>query len=325
MDEAPARRQFRARGRRAAATIVGVVAALLVPAATAQAQAAPTYEIAPTSGPIGTILHVTGTGCPPTAGSDLTFTVVNGPGRSQLFESAPDGSFSFDYPVPPARAGDQNDESTYETSLFCLSSGVSVTGPSFTITGPIYSVVPASAPAGATVTVSGLGCFHDDNAATDGTFVFAAGQPPVAFDSAVDHTFSFQAVVPALPPGDYVTQVTCLSRALQSPAGPGGVQLSGTAPFTIEGATPSPVPAMIGDLLDNTLAALDLPALSPALRDALERALQAEIDRNRPRVCTALRVYELVVAFAPRRAFTAQEKAALIGESRAIRATLDCG
>ena len=73
--------------------------------------------------------------------------------------------------------------------------------------------------------------------------MFADGQPPVNFDSAADssHTFSFTVVVPDLPPGSYVTQITCLSQALQSPSGIGGVQLTGTAPFEVAAATvPSP-------------------------------------------------------------------------------------
>ena len=174
------------------------------------------------------------------------------------------------------------------------------------------------------MTVSGIGCFHDEQAPTDGTFVFADGQPPVEFDSADDHTFSFSVVVPDLPPGSYTTRITCLSQALQSPSGVGGVQLSGTAPVTVLDA-PTPDPAtQIADLLDHTLAALDLPPLRPVFRATLKQALRAEIDRNRPLVCTLLRVYEVVVAFGPRRAFTPQERTALIDESRQIRAELGC-
>jgi hypothetical protein len=42
-------------------------------------------------------------------------------------------------------------------------------------------------------------------------------------------------------------------------------------------------------------------------------------------VCRSLRIYELIVAFAPSRAFTPQEKTALITGSRQIRADLGCG
>ena len=44
--------------------------------------------------------------------------------------------------VPPARAGEQAADSTYETSLLCFSSGADAIGPSFTITGPIYTSLP---------------------------------------------------------------------------------------------------------------------------------------------------------------------------------------
>lgn len=90
---------------------------------------------------------------------------------------------------------------------------------------------------------------------------------------------------------------------------------------------PSPrgLAGQIADLIDHTLAALDRPALAPALKASLETALRSAIASNKPATCLALRVYELAVAFAPGTAFTSAEKQAPIAESRGIRADLGCG
>lgn len=225
-----------------------VLGALAWPVVEADAQAVPTptYTFTPASGPVGTTIHVTGTGCPPqdpATDEDLTFTLLNGPGRSAVYPSNPDGSFAFDYVIPPARAGEQEPDNTYPTSLTCLSTDQNVESGEFTITGPEYEFAPPSAGAGQTVQVSGLGCVNDDNAEQDGTFSFE-GQPPVPFRAGDDYRFSFQFTVPSVPAGEYGTSVTCLSQQLQSPAGAGGEQLTGTRTFTVlsAGTTAPPEP-----------------------------------------------------------------------------------
>jgi Tol biopolymer transport system component len=80
----------------------------------------------------------------------------------------------------------------------------------------------------------------------------------------------------------------------------------------------------IADLLDHTLAALDLPRLAPALKSQLEASLKRLLEGNKGAACNALRAYELLVQAAPRNAFSADEKAALVAESRQIRSDLAC-
>jgi hypothetical protein len=80
----------------------------------------------------------------------------------------------------------------------------------------------------------------------------------------------------------------------------------------------------ISDLIDHTLAALDLPALAPALKASLEAALFSVLAHNPRAACVTLRVYELLVALSPASAFTADEKQSLIAESRQIQADLGC-
>lgn len=215
--------------------VLAVAAGLLggTSGAGAGAQVSLSYTFSPPSGPVGSTIHVTGTGCAPGAGSvDISFTLNNGPGRSDFYETNPDGSFSFDYVIPPARAGEQEPDNTYATSAFCLSTEQGIDGASFTITGPEYGFTPPSAAAGATVQVSGLGCVNDENAEQDGTFSFAGGDP-VAFRSGDDDRFSFAVTVPNVAPGTYDTEIVCLSQQLESPSGTGGVQLRGTARFTV--------------------------------------------------------------------------------------------
>jgi Tol biopolymer transport system component len=80
----------------------------------------------------------------------------------------------------------------------------------------------------------------------------------------------------------------------------------------------------IADLIDHTLAALDLPRLAPALKSQLEASLKRLLEGNKGAACNALRAYELLVQAAPRNAFSADEKAALVAESRQIRSDLAC-
>lgn len=65
----------------------------------------PTATFSPTRGPVGTVISFHGSGCPGdgTSGSpELTFSVVNGPGRSDVYDSQPDGTFSGSYTVQPS-------------------------------------------------------------------------------------------------------------------------------------------------------------------------------------------------------------------------------
>jgi hypothetical protein len=80
----------------------------------------------------------------------------------------------------------------------------------------------------------------------------------------------------------------------------------------------------VGDLIGNTLAALDRPALAPLLKARLEAALSAVVARNRPAACLALSLYELAVRAGSGTAFTPAEAAALAAESAGIRSDLGC-
>jgi Cu-Zn family superoxide dismutase len=95
-------------------------AALLLPAAPG-ASAAASFSISPASGPPGTVISFTGTGCLPRSGPDGTFVFAGLPQGSFAdqpqvnFESGPDGSFSGTIVVPAAQA-----PGTYGTGLGCF-------------------------------------------------------------------------------------------------------------------------------------------------------------------------------------------------------------
>src|SRR5689334_8870169 len=101
--------------RRARALVVLIAIATVLPTGAHAATATRITRLTPSSGPIGTKVHVEGTGCP----SAGTFEVSNGSGVQFGFTGKGDGTFAFDYPVPPAEAGDQSPESSYNTDLFC--------------------------------------------------------------------------------------------------------------------------------------------------------------------------------------------------------------
>lgn len=140
------------------------------------------YTFSPRSGPVGTTIAFSGSGCPPNPsppqpGADLTFVVANGPGRAEIYESNPDGTFSGSYVVPPPRVGDESPDSSYDTFVFCTSTGEEKSTGTFTITAPPTSTTSStsttattsgplggalrasrtSVPAGGSVTLSGGG------------------------------------------------------------------------------------------------------------------------------------------------------------------------
>ena len=77
-------------------------------------------------------------------------------------------------------------------------------------------------------------------------------------------------------------------------------------------------------LIDKTVAFLDLLALKPSLRAALQSAADA-LAAKRPRVvCLALDVYVAAVRTAPARAFTAAERSELLADASRIKAVIGC-
>ncbi|MEY2474123.1 MAG: oligopeptidase [Actinomycetota bacterium] len=197
--------------------VVAAAAAVTVPARAA-APGARITKLTPTSGPVGSVVHVEGNGC---AGNG-TFEVSNGNGEQFDFTSAPDGTFAFDYKVPPAEAGDQTENSMYDTSLFCAATNRTAKGPKFEITGPVFTLKPPSAPVGASVRVVGQGCVQDGAGPDDGVLL-VDGKQLRTFKAEGDFSFDFTFVVPELTVDrKYVVQINCLIQRLESAAGDGG-------------------------------------------------------------------------------------------------------
>lgn len=72
------------------------------------------------------------------------------------------------------------------------------------------------------------------------------------------------------------------------------------------------------------LALLDLPALKPAVKAALQSAVDASLAKNPRATCLALNVYIAVVKCAPARAFTPTERSELVADASRIKAVIGC-
>ena len=207
-------------------TIRGLVAALAtfgLLGVMPSARAATTITTqTPSSGPVGSMIHVEGRGCPAAPGQAAgTYRVDNGSGVDFQFNSDSSGAFSFDYPVPPAEAGDQTTNSVYSTYLHCNASGADVAGAKFSITGPVFSL-PTAARVGELVKVTGHGCVHDDSADADG-ILLVNGTQVATIKARDDYTFDVAFRVPELLRNRrFVVQVNCLIQRLESAAGDGG-------------------------------------------------------------------------------------------------------
>jgi oligopeptidase B len=267
--------------RRARALFVLIAAVMVLLPGDARAAATTRItKLTPTSGPIGSKIHVEGTGC--TTGG--TFEVSNGSGVQFDFTGHPDGAFAFDYPVPPAEAGDQSPESVYDTDLYCRETNRHVNGARFQITGPTYTLRPTSAPPGATVRVIGSGCVQDGGGTDDG-FILIDGKQLRTFKANGEFGFDFTFTVPALAADrKYVVQINCLIQRLESAAGDGGQRFvvptlllvtsgssSGQAPPTTVKATE---PAATSNAQRAALSAVTLFVLFAALVFGLRRRRQ---------------------------------------------------
>ena len=80
----------------------------------------------------------------------------------------------------------------------------------------------------------------------------------------------------------------------------------------------------IVDLIDKTLLYLDKPALGPILKGRLQAAAAALVAKKPGLACKTLGLYIVGVQLAPTSAFTAAERADLIGRAQAIRTALAC-
>jgi hypothetical protein len=80
----------------------------------------------------------------------------------------------------------------------------------------------------------------------------------------------------------------------------------------------------IGRLIDKTVAFLDLPALKPSLKAALQSAADALVAKKPRAVCLALDVYTTAVRIATTRAFTPAERAELLADASRIKAVIGC-
>lgn len=81
----------------------------------------------------------------------------------------------------------------------------------------------------------------------------------------------------------------------------------------------------LGRLVDKTLAFLDLPALKPGLRAALQLVSGALVAKNARAACTGLGLYVVAVRSAPARALTAAERTELTADATRIQSVLGCG
>ena len=209
---------------RAPRMLAAVLCALGIAAAMTGAVTAPaagvtavTYTITPTSGPPGTVISYTGTGCPHTdaggPGRDGAFVLVTLPGGNfsgqtqSVFQRASDGTFSNTLTVPAGLA-----PGVYDTGVSCFGGGSAgwpdQPGPTFTVTQGAPALKFASTSysvnenATATVTVSRLGdpsvpvtvdyaatagtaIANADFTPTSGTLSFAAGDTTKTFPVAV--------------------------------------------------------------------------------------------------------------------------------------------
>jgi hypothetical protein len=77
-------------------------------------------------------------------------------------------------------------------------------------------------------------------------------------------------------------------------------------------------------LVDKTAAFLDLPALRPALRVALQSTVDAILAKRPRSACRALEVYVAIVRSAPVRALTPAERSELIADAVRIEAVIGC-
>jgi oligopeptidase B len=226
--------------RRARALFVLIAVAVTLQPGSARGAAPATHitKQTPTSGPVESVIHVEGNGC--TGGG--SFQVSNGSGVQFGFTSNADGTFAFDYTVPPAEAGDQTDNSTYDTDLFCNSTNRHTKGTRFEITGPVFTLTPSTAPVGATVRVAGRGCVQDGAGSDDGVLL-VDGNNVRTFKATGDFKFDFTFVVPHLTADrKYVVQIDCLIQRLESAAGDGGQRFVSPAVLLVSGGSASSTP-----------------------------------------------------------------------------------
>jgi HYR domain len=187
------------------------------------------------------------------------------------------------------------DQRNVKGGTFSLGSGgadacgpVDTVAPVLTVPAPM--TVNATAPAGAAVTYTAT--------ATDDVTTI----PTVSCAPASGATF---------PTG--TTTVACTATDAASN--------TATASFTVTvlGAT-----AQIADLIDKTLAYLEVPALQAPFKTRLQAAIDAAVAGNKPAACAALQLYVFIVQIAPPTSLTAAEKAELIADAKRIRAVLGC-
>ncbi len=225
-------------------TVFAVVAAVIAHASPAFAAAKITKQT-PAKGPAGTLLHVEGTGCPPPSPGNPsgTFELLNFTGITLSFTSKADGSFAFDYRVLPTEAGQQNDESSYPSELFCASTNKTVSGPNFAITGPTFTLTPATATRGETVRIKGIGCVQDGPPSEDAA-ILVAGNEVKRFKVAADFSFSTTFTVPdeLAEDREHIVQVDCLIQRLESAAGVGAQRALGAQLLLVEPGAVVPAP-----------------------------------------------------------------------------------
>jgi hypothetical protein len=78
-------------------------------------------------------------------------------------------------------------------------------------------------------------------------------------------------------------------------------------------------------LVDKTLRLLDVAALTPALKAALQPAAAAVVSKNPRAACKALDLYVAAVWSAPARALTAAERTELTADATRIQSVIGCG
>ncbi len=143
----------------------------------------------PTSGPVGTVIAITGSGF----AANTSGNVIS-PWVSKLLTTTPDGAFSTTVTVPEKTPGGD-----YPFAADFPLGGIEEALATFTVTGSI-TLNPASGHVGDAITITGTGFAGS----ASGNVIFAGVSQPVT--TAPDGTFSTTMTVPTVPAGNHSVQ-----------------------------------------------------------------------------------------------------------------------
>src|SRR3972149_5642479 len=107
----------------------------------------PTFSISPTSGPVGTLVHATGSGFAP---SNFVYIYFDGSNTGYGSTADSSGNINFDFYIPASTVGDHTVQAIDPTTNQAPSQ-------TFTVTTPTFSISPTSGPVGTLVHATGSG------------------------------------------------------------------------------------------------------------------------------------------------------------------------